>query len=73
MNIKKISNIMNFVDFVQKVLSDKVRDHCDLTGKNRGPAHNTCKINVREETKEILYLLYFTIFVTIVAIYFLKN
>ena len=25
----------------KKILSDKVRDHCHLTGKYRGPAHNT--------------------------------
>ena len=30
------------------ILSDKVRDHCHLTGKYRGPAHNTCNINVRQ-------------------------
>ena len=32
----------------KEVLSDKVRDHCHLTGKYRGPAHNTCNINVRQ-------------------------
>lgn len=28
----------------------KVRDHCHLTGKYRGPAHNKCNINVREKS-----------------------
>ena len=28
-------------------LSDKVRDPCHLTGKYRGPAHNTCNIKVK--------------------------
>ena len=28
---------------------DKVRDHCLLTGKYRGPAHNTCTIDVTEQ------------------------
>ena len=28
--------------------SDKVRDHCHLTGKYKGPPHNTCNINVTQ-------------------------
>ena len=32
----------------KEILSDKVRDHCHLTGKYRGPAHNTCNINVKQ-------------------------
>ena len=31
------------------ILSDKVRDHCHLTGKYRGPAHITCNINVKQK------------------------
>ena len=27
----------------EEILSDKVREHCHLTGKYRRPAHNTCK------------------------------
>ena len=30
----------------KEILSDKVRDHCRLTGIYRGPAHNTCNIKV---------------------------
>ena len=26
---------------------DKVRDHCHLTGKYRGAAHNQCKLNCK--------------------------
>ena len=27
----------------------KVRDHCHLTGKYRGPAHNNCNLNLKEK------------------------
>ena len=40
----KNNNICRFCE--EEILSDKVRDHCHLTGKYRGPAHNTCNINV---------------------------
>ena len=42
----KNNNICRFCE--KEVLSDKVLDHCHLTGKYRGPAHNTCNINVRQ-------------------------
>ena len=28
---------------------DKVRYHCHLTGKYRGPAHNNCNLNLKEK------------------------
>ena len=31
------------------MISDKVRDHCHLTGKYRGPANNTRNINVTQK------------------------
>ena len=34
--------------------SDKVRDHCHLTGKCRGPAHNTCNINVKQKDSNFI-------------------
>ena len=40
----KNNNICQFCE--KNIESDKVRDHCHLTGKYRRPAHNTCKINV---------------------------
>ena len=33
----------------KEILSDKIRDHCHLTGKYRGPTHNTCNINVKQK------------------------
>ena len=30
----------------KNIESDKVRDHCQLTGNYRGPAHSKCKLNV---------------------------
>ena len=29
--------------------NDKVHDHCHLTGKYRGPAHNNCNLNLKEK------------------------
>ena len=40
------NNICRFYE--KEVLSDKVRDHCHLTGINRGPGHNACNINVKQ-------------------------
>ena len=40
------NNICRFCE--KEILCDKVRDHCHLTGKYRGPAHNTCNINVKQ-------------------------
>ena len=53
--------------------SDKVRDHCHLTGKYRGPAHNTCIINVTQDKSNLIPFIYFTISVIMIVIYFLKN
>ena len=33
----------------KEILSDKVRDHCHLRGNYKGPAHNTCNINVTQK------------------------
>ena len=41
------NNIRRFCE--KEVLSDAVRDHCHLTGKNRGPSHNACNINVKQK------------------------
>ena len=40
----------NVCRFCEKIIeSDKVRDHCHLTGKYRGPAHSKCNINVTQK------------------------
>ena len=33
----------------KNIETDKVRDHCHLTGKYRGPNHNVCNINVKQK------------------------
>ena len=38
----------------KKIVSDNVRDHCHLTGKYRGPAHNTCNINVKQKDSNFI-------------------
>ena len=40
-------NICRFCE--KKIESDKVRDHCHLTGKYRGPADSKCNINVKQD------------------------
>ena len=47
--MEKVIEIITIADFVNnEILSDKVRDHCHITGKYRGPAHNTGNINVKQ-------------------------
>ena len=45
----------NFCRFCEKeILSDKVRDHCHLTVRYRGPAHNIRNINVKQKDSKII-------------------
>ena len=45
--------------FCEKIIeSDKVRDHCHLTGKYRGPAHNTCNINVTQKQSNFIPFIF---------------
>ena len=46
------NNICRFCE--KEIVSDKVRDHCHLTGKYRGPAHNTCEINVEQKDSNFI-------------------
>ena len=38
----------------KEILSNKVRDHYHLTGKYKGPAHNTCNINVKQKDSNFI-------------------
>ena len=67
----KILKILIFVDFVKKILSQKVTDHCHLTGKYRVPAHSKCNITVTQE-KVTIFLSYVTILVILIVICSLK-
>ena len=46
------NNICRFCE--QEILSDKVRDHCHLTGKYRGPAHSTCNVHVKQKDSNFI-------------------
>ena len=48
----KNNNICRFCE--KELLSDKVRDHCHLTGKYRGPSHIICNINVNEKDSNFI-------------------
>ena len=43
----KNDNICRYCE--KKIESDKVRDHCHLTGKYRGPAHGKCDFNATQQ------------------------
>ena len=51
----KNNNICRFCG--KTIESDKVRDHCHLTGKYRGPGHNTCNINVTQKQSNFIPFL----------------
>ena len=38
----------------EEIKVDKVRVHCHLTGKYRGPAHNKCNINVTKKQSNFI-------------------
>ena len=48
----KNNNICRFCE--KNIESDKVRDHCHLTGKYRAPTHNTCIIKVTQDRSNII-------------------
>ena len=48
------SNTCWFCDKPFLSVNDKVRDHCHLTGKYRGAAHQLCNINVKQEQSNFI-------------------
>ena len=52
----KNNNICQFCE--KEILSDKVRDHCHLTGKYRGPSHSKCNIKVTQKQSNFIPFLF---------------
>ena len=50
------NNICRFCE--KNIESDKVRDHCHLTGKYRVPAHSNCNINVTQKQSNFIPFLF---------------
>ena len=49
----------NICRFCEKFIeSDKVRDHCHLTGEYRGPAHNKCNINDTQDQSSFIPFIF---------------
>ena len=48
----KNNNVCRFCE--KNIESDKVRDHCHLTGKYRDPSHSKCNINVTQKQSNFL-------------------
>ena len=42
----------------KEIVSDKVRDHCHLTGEYRGPAHSKCNINVTQKQSNFIPFIF---------------
>ena len=52
----KNNNICRFCEkFIE---SDKVKDHCHLTGKYRGPSHSKCNINVTQKQSNFIPFIF---------------
>ena len=50
---------INICRFCEKnIESDKVRDHCHLTGNYRGPAHSKCNINVTQDQSKFIPFIF---------------
>ena len=49
----------NVCRFCEKFIkTDKVKDHCHLTGKYRGPAHSKCNINVTQKQNNFIPFIF---------------
>ena len=57
--MKKILKKIIICRFCEKeIITDKVRDHCHLTGKYTGPAHSKCNINVTQKQSNFIPFLF---------------
>ena len=52
----RINNICRFCE--RNTETDKVRGHCHLTGKYRGPAHSKCNINVTQDQSNFCHMFF---------------
>ena len=52
----RINNICRFCE--KNIESDKVRDHCHLTGKYRGPVHSICNNNVTQDQSNFIPFIF---------------
>ena len=52
------NNICRFCE--KEITSDKVRDHCHLTGKYHGPAHSICNISVTQQQSNFIPFIFHT-------------
>ena len=49
-------NVCRFCE--KNIESDKVRDHCHLTGKYRGPSHRKCNFNVTQKQSNFIPFIF---------------
>ena len=49
-------NVCRFCE--KEKLSDKLRDHCHLTGRYRGPAHSKCNVNVTQKQSNFIPFIF---------------
>ena len=49
-------NICRFGE--KEILDNKVRDHCHLTWKYRGPAQNKCNVNVTQKQSNFIPFIF---------------
>ena len=57
--IEEVYRSINICRFCEKnIESDEVGDHCQLTGKYRGPAHNTCIFNITQDRKNFILFIF---------------
>ena len=50
------NNICRFCE--KQIESDKVRDHCHLTGKNRDPAPSKCNVNITQKQSNFIPFIF---------------